>query len=365
MAMKLMDILDGAAKFEASDIHLTEGFSPALRIHGNLATVQAPPLTRDMIYGFLGEMMPPHLQPVLEKNRGADFSHRVGEERRYRVNAYFERERLKMVLRNIPVIIPTLEQLEMPEVLKKIAMFNQGMALVTGATGSGKSTTLAAMIQYANMSVPLCIITVEDPIEFIHKNHKSVVSQREVGVDVPDFNTGLIQSLRQDPDVILIGELRDVDTIRVAIKAAETGHLLFSTLHTTNAVQTIERIISTFRQEERDLVRDQLAYNLKAVISQRLVRRVGGKGRAAAQEIMIVNSTVQKLIYENRIRDIAGVIAGRQEGMVKFDQSLAELVRAKKVEQAEAEDACDDIYALRRFVKGITSTGESGGIIGG
>ncbi|HBF35647.1 TPA: twitching motility protein PilT [Candidatus Sumerlaeota bacterium] len=365
MSIKLREILDGASRFAASDVHLSEGHPPTVRVHGILRIVQAPPLDHETMVEYLNEIMPPIHAPLMEKNRCADFAYCIGEERRYRVSSYYERGKMKIVLRNIPMTIPTLEEIDLPETLKTIALLNQGMVLVTGATGSGKSTSLASMIQYANSVRSLCIITIEDPIEFVHHNNKSIVTQREVGVDVLSFNAGLVQALRQDPDVILIGEMRDVDTMRVAIKSAETGHLVFSTLHTTNAVQTVERIIATFNAEERDMVREQIAYNMKSAISQRLVRRVGGQGRIAAMEIMIVNGSIQKLIYDDRIRDIPGIIAGRQDGMMKFDQSLADLVRAQKVDQAEAETACDDVAALRRFIKGKTATGESGGIIGG
>lgn len=365
MTMKLTDILDGAAKFGASDIHLAEENPPCIRVHGTLKNVQAPPMNHEALADYLKSMMPKVLEPVFAQRGGVDFAYQYGKDRRYRVNAYLESNRMKIVLRTILLQIASIDELELPQVLKRIVMLGRGMVLVTGATGSGKSTTLAAMIQYVNSTVSHCIITIEDPIEFVYHNQKSIISQREVGVDVPDFNTGLIQALRQDPDVILIGELRDTDTMRVAIKAAETGHLVFSTLHTTNAVQTVERIITTFPEEERELVREQIAFNLKSAIAQRLLKRAGGKGRVAALEIMVVNSTVEKLIYENRIRDIPGVMSGREDGMALFDQSLSDLVREKRVDQEEAEHFCDDLFAFRRFVKGIKATGEGGGIIAG
>ncbi len=363
--MKLHDILDGAAKFNASDVHLTENYPPYLRVDGRLKPVQAPPLDGETIDQYARGMMPTQMNERFEKNMAADFAYSYNKELRYRVSVYRERNRLKIVMRAIPMKIPTAEELELPAPLMRIAVMERGMVLVTGATGSGKSTSLAAMIQHANATQNRCVITIEDPIEYVYENQKSIITQREVGVDVPNFHLGLVQSLRQDPDVILIGEMRDADAMRVALTSAETGHLVYSTLHTTNAVQTIERMISTFPEEERDLVREELAYNLKAAISQRLMRRAGGKGRIAAFEIMIVNATISKLIYENRIRDIPGVVAGREEDMMNFDQSLAELVREERIDQAEAERYCDDLYAFRRYVKGGKSTGESGGIIAG
>jgi twitching motility protein PilT len=365
MPMELHDILDGAAKFGASDVHLMEGCPPYLRVDGMLRPVQAPPMDKDLLAYYLKSMMPQDLEPVFQENRGIDFAYMFGQKVRYRVNAYKERSHLKIVLRSIPMSVPTVDEMEMPEVLKRIAMLKRGMIVVTGATGSGKSTTLAAMLQHVNDTMNRCIITIEDPIEYIYQNQKSIVTQREVGVDIPSYDMGLLQALRQDPDVILIGEMRHVETMRVAIKAAETGHLVLSTLHTTNAVQTIERIIANFAEEERELVRQELSFNLKAAIAQRLLRRPGGKGRIAAMEVMVVNATIEKLIYDDRIRDVPGVIRGREDGMMIFDQAIADMVREKKIEQEEAEKYCDDVFALRRFIKGIKATGEGGGIIAG
>lgn len=367
MALKLSDILAGGVKFGSSDIHLSEGYPPYLRVHGLLRPVQAPALDNDTLKSYIQDMMPQRDKYIadMENKGGVDFAYQISESERYRVAAYQERGRLKIVMRTIPTDIPTLEEMELPDTLKKLAVLPRGMVLVTGATGSGKSTSLAAMIRYSNSSEPRCIITIEDPIEFVHDNIKSIVTQREVGEDVSDFTTGLVQALRQDPDTVLIGELRDTETMRVAFQAADTGHLVFSTLHTTNAVQTVERVIATFPEEERDMIREQIATNLKGAIAQRLVRRVGNKGRVAAMEIMVVDTTVQKLIAENRIRDIPGVISGREEGMRLFDQSLSDLVREGKVAQDEAEKNCDDLFAFRRFVKGVQSTGEGGGIIAG
>ena len=237
------------------------------------------------------------------------------------------------------------------------------MVLLTGMTGSGKSTTLAAMIDYLNDLESLRIISIEDPIEYVYKDKKSIISQREVGKDVPDFNVALRQAMRMDPDVILVGEMRDMETIRVAIKAAETGHLVLSTLHTTSAVHTIQRIIGYFPESEHDLLREQLSLNLKASITQRLVKRATGAGRLAAQEIMVVNATVAKLIKDNRIPDIFGVIKGRDDGMQTFDQALADLVRSNRITFDEGALYCEDFYAYKRFIAGIASTGDRGAII--
>ncbi|MBN1866377.1 PilT/PilU family type 4a pilus ATPase [Candidatus Sumerlaeota bacterium] len=365
MRIELNAILDGASKIGASDIHLNQNNPPYLRVDGILRPIQAPPLDHETLAYYLKSMMPAGLEPAFEEKRGIDFGYQYGVKVRFRVNAYYERSKMKIVLRSISLHIPSIDDLDLPETLKRVSMLRRGMVLVTGATGSGKSTTLAAMIQYVNEKMNRCIITIEDPIEYIYENKTSIVTQREVGVDVPDFNTGLVQALRQDPDVILIGEMRSSETMAVAIKAAQTGHLVFSTLHTINAVQTIERVLGSFPQDERELVREELSFNLKAAISQRLIRRAGGKGRIAAMELMIVTTTIEKLIHEDRIRDIPGVLRGREDGMMLYDQSLADLVREGKIEQAEAERHCDDVFALRRFIKGVKSTGETGGIIAG
>ena len=364
-AMDLHDILRGAAQFRASDVHLMEDHVPYLRVDGMLRPVQAPPLDHETLMFYLKSMMPQVLEPVLEERRGIDFAYQFGKDCRYRVNAYYERDNLKLVFRSIPLKIPTIDELELPQTLKRLAMLQRGMVLVTGATGSGKSTTLAAMVQYINSTQSRCLITIEDPIEYIYENQKSILTQREVGVDVLEFHVGLVQALRQDPDVILIGEMRTAETMHVTIQAAETGHLVLSTLHTTNAVQTDERIIASFPEDERNLVRELLSFNVKGAVSQRLLRRTGGKGRVAAMEIMVANATIEKLIYEDRIRDIPGVLRGREEGMMLFDQSLADLVRAGKVDMEEAERYSDDVYAMRRYVKGVSTSGDNAGIIAG
>jgi twitching motility protein PilT len=267
-------------------------------------------------------------------------------------------------MRNIPMKVPSIDEMHLPDVLKAIATRHRGMVLVTGITGSGKTTTLASMINHLNTTESRRIITIEDPIEFKYASIKSVISQREIGRDVPDFSTALRQAMRSDPDVILVGEMRDVETIRIAIKAAETGHLVFSTLHTTGAIHTIQRILGYFDRKEHDMLRDQLGLNLVSAITQRLVKTSDGKGRRAALEIMVNNGVIKKLIMEDRIMDIRGVMVGREEGMRVMDQSLADLIREKMLTIDEAAKYCDDFYALKRYVAGISSSGDRGGIIG-
>ncbi len=277
---------------------------------------------------------------------------------------YFQTGKLCGTLRSIPMSIPTIEQLKLDDTIAGIAANHRGMVLVTGITGSGKSTTLAAMIDHINSKESRRIITIEDPIEFRYTNIKSLISQREVGSDVGNFAEALRSALRADPDVILVGEMRDVETIRIAIKATETGHLVFSTLHTRGAVHTIQRILGNFEQSEHDTLRDQLSLNLLAAITQRLVKTQDGKGRRAAMEIMVNNGVVAKLMKENRISDINGVMTTREDGMRTMDQALADLIKSKDITLDEAHQHCNDLYALKRFVKGISSSGDRGGIIG-
>jgi twitching motility protein PilT len=357
-------LFGGAVQNNASDIHIMEGAPPYFRLRGDLKRVEMPPLTHKDMHELLKEIMPEFLRHSLEEHRGVDCSYQLGNTGRFRVVVYYQSGKLCATLRSIPVQIPSIDELQLPPVLKKIALYHRGMVLVTGITGSGKSTTLASMINELNNTEARRIITIEDPIEYRYMTKKCIVSQREVGSDVGDFTTALRQSLRADPDVILVGEMRDAETIRIAIKAAETGHLLFSTLHTTGAVHTIQRIIGNFRHEEHNLLREQLSLNLRAAITQRLVKTADGKGRCAALEILVITSVAAKLILENRAADLGPLMGSRDEGMQTMDQGLADLVRSKRITMEEAARYCNDFYALKRFVAGIVSSGDSGGIIG-
>ncbi len=365
-SMDLKPLVQLCLKSNASDVHLGEGHPPYLRIDGILRPVQMTPfdgtVMRQVFQTLAGRE---EFAQKLESRRAVDFAWQPVPELRFRVVAYYERDRLRITMRAIPIRIPTIEELELPETIRKIADFPRGLVLVTGMTGSGKSTTMAAMLDHINNTYSHCIITIEDPIEYVHENKKCAISQREVGRDVSDFTSGLVQAMRQDPDVLLIGEMRDPETMKVALQAAETGHFVLSTLHTANATHSLERIIANFPQTEHDLIRDMLASNLKAAIGQRLVRRAGGKGRVAALEIMIVESSIQKMIRENRIHEVGAVIKSREQGMQTYDQALADLVRAQKITDEEAVANCDDEFAYKRAVKGVAATGDRGGIIAG
>ena len=364
MALNVQQLIEGAFQFGASDIHIVQDSLVYLRIDGYMRPVKEYQVTRDDLAGFLDKIMPPYMRDNLEQRRGADFAWQPDDRMRFRVSAYYERERLRIVMRLIKIKIATIDELGLPEVVKVISGWYRGMVLLTGVTGSGKSTTLAAMINYINQRESRCMITIEDPIEMVHPNIKSIISQREVGRDIQDFRSGLVQALRQDPDVILIGEMRDPETIRTALRASETGHYVFSTMHTSNALHTIDRILAEFEEKEHALLREQLASNLRATITQRLVRKAGGKGRVAAMEIMVVNGMIRKLLLQNEISSIGTVIRERREGMTLFDQHLADFVREEIIDEKEALQYVEDEAAFRRYVKGRLSTADRGGIIG-
>lgn len=361
--MNFEQLVQGAIKHNASDIHILQDSAPFLRINGSLVRIDCDPWGQEFIQKIVTEILPVRIAHLLETNRGVDFSFQYRNMERFRCVAFYEQERLGVAMRCIPMQIPTLDQLEMPEVLKSIARIHRGMVLLTGITGSGKSTTLAAMIDYLNRTEARRVITIEDPVEYIYEPAKCIISQREVGDDIPDFATGLRQALRMDPDAILIGEMRDLETMRVSIKAAETGHLVLSTLHTTGAVHTIQRIVSHYPDQEHELVREQLSLNLKGSITQRLLKRASGSGRIAAQEILVVTDTVAKLVRENRIPDIFPIIRGREAGMRTFDQALADLVREEKVTFEEGKKYCEDFYAYRRYIRGVSSSSDKGAIL--
>lgn len=364
MALNTKGLVEGAYNHNASDIHIVQDSLVYVRIDGHMRPVQGAHATREDIEEFLRSIMPPYVQKDLDVRRGADFAWQPDERMRFRVSAYYERDRLRLVMRLIKIKLATIDDLELPDTFKTIASWQRGIVLLTGVTGSGKSTTLAAILNHINETDSRCIITIEDPIEMVHPNIRSLVSQREVGRDVESFRHGLVQALRQDPDVILIGEMRDPETISTALRAAETGHFVFSTMHTSNALHTIERILAEFDEGEHALLREQLANNLRATITQRLVRRAGGKGRRAALEVMIVNETIRKLLLEDQIPSIGTVIRERRDGMMLFDQHLADLVRAQIVEEAEAYKYVEDEATFRRYLKGRMATADRGGIIG-
>ncbi len=362
--MELNDILKVALRAGASDIHLKAGLPPTFRINGRLVPYKdVKRLTPDEINRMALSIMNPIQKEEFKRNHELDLAYGVPGLGRFRVNVFQQRGTIGIVLRVIPFGVATFEQLNLPPVLEKVADYERGLILVTGTTGSGKSTTLAAMIDHINSRKTKHIITIEDPIEFLIRDKRSIVNQREVGTDTLSFAVALKSALRQDPDVIMVGEMRDFETIETALTAAETGHLVLSTLHTLDATETINRIVSVFPPYQQKQVRLQLASVLRAVIAQRLVPRADGKGRVPALEIMIVTPRIKELIIDkDRTREIPDAIAKGHlsYGMQSFDQSLMFLYKKGLItfEEALRQSSNPDDFKLR--ASGVSGTSDAG-----
>lgn len=338
-----VSLLQAAFQKNASDIHLMPGSAPAFRIKGEIRNVNSPPLTDQDILQILGWIISDkNVKEKIQDIKDFDSSFEIKNLCRFRINVYRHRFGFGVIFRIIPATIPTIEQLSLPKALVKIAEIPRGLVLVTGATGSGKSSTLAAMVHHINATFHAHILTIEDPIEFIHTQKKSRITQREIGSHTETFAGALRSALRQDPDVILVGEMRDSETIDIALKAAETGHLVLSTIHTTDAIKTIGRLVSVFSPNEQKMVRLRLADNLVSTISQRLIKKADGKGMVAAQEIMISNGAIQECIANP---DLTGQMndyiskSHDSSGGQTFEQHLAELYRSKLITLEEAKSA--------------------------
>jgi twitching motility protein PilT len=328
--MDITELLAFSVKQGASDLHLSAGLPPMIRVDGDVRRINLPPLQHSEVHALIYDIMNDRQRKDYEQHLETDFSFEVPGVARFRVNAFNQNRGAGAVFRTIPSKVLTMDELGMGAVFRTIAMLPRGLVLVTGPTGSGKSTTLAAMLDYVNENRHDHILTIEDPIEFVHQSKKCLVNQREVHRDTHGFSAALRSALREDPDIILVGEMRDLETIRLALTAAETGHLVFGTLHTTSAAKTIDRVIDVFPGEEKDMVRAMLSESLQAVISQTLLKKVGG-GRVAAHEIMIGTPAVRNLIREGKVAQMYSAIqTGAAHGMVTLDQCLKDLV-AKRV----------------------------------
>jgi twitching motility protein PilT len=324
--MKLADILHTAHEHKASDIHIIPGHPPMMRVNTVMTPMDYPLLTPASVKAMLEEMVNPQQVKRFEEQQDLDFSYAVKELGRYRVNAHMQRGSVGLAMRAIKSKVPPLEALNLPEVISRLTYLPRGLVLVTGDTGSGKSTTLAAMIEAMNQRYRKHIITLEDPIEYSFVSNKSLIEQRELGHDMPTFSSGLKHALRQDPDIILVGEMRDLDTTALAISAAETGHLVLSTLHTVNASQTVERIVDMYPSGQQNQIRAMLGNTLQAVLSQTLFSRIDEPGMVPAVEVMLCTPAVRNIIREARTFEIPNVIdTNRQMGMVSLDNSIAEL----------------------------------------
>ena len=361
--MQLNEILQIAVKGNASDIHLKAGLPPLFRVDGALIPLKnAERMSPEQLNGMMQSIMTPGQMAHFEANHEVDLAHSIAGLGRFRVNAFQQRGTVGVVFRVIPFSVRTVEQLNLPKVVERISMEPRGLVLVTGTTGSGKSTSLAAMIDYINSNRTCHIITIEDPIEFLIRDKRSVVNQREIGVDTNNFSTALRSALRQDPDVILVGEMRDFETIETAITAAETGHLVMSTLHTIDAAETITRIVAAFPPHQQQQIRLQLASIIKGIISQRLVPRADGKGRVPAVEVLVSTARVRECISDKeKSRELTDAIAKgfTTYGMQTFDQSLMHHIKRGLVTYDEAlmHVSNPDDFALR--FKGIASTSDS------
>jgi twitching motility protein PilT len=335
--MDITELLILTREREASDLHLAVGNPPALRIHGKLVRLDYPPLTDQDLHEMLYDVLTDEQKSRFEESHDLDMSLELQNIGRFRVNVFVERLGEGAAFRLIPTQIRSLEQLGMPPVLQQLAAKDRGLILVTGPTGSGKSTTLAAMIDIVNTERTDHIITIEDPIEFVHYHKGCIVNQREVGPHTKSFAAALRSALREDPDVILVGEMRDLETIQMALTAAETGHLVMATLHTNSAAQTINRIIDVFPPHQQEQIRVQLSEALLAVLAQTLMPRVDGRGRVAAVELLVANSGIRNLIREGKTFQIPSMIeTGAKEGMISLDQSLRDLVRRGLISPEEA-----------------------------
>ncbi len=343
-------------KREASDLHLKAGQPGMMRLRGSIVRMDMPPITQAQMEKLVDPIMNDHHREILARTGGADFAHIIGQDEcRFRVNLFKQRGNLAMVARRVNTSVPTFEKLGLPPSIEKLCHFEQGMIILAGVTGSGKSTTIASMLDYINGREALHILTIEDPIEFVFQDRMSIVNQREVGLDVSDWHTALKHAVREDPDVILVGEMRDADTFEAGIHAAETGHVVFGTIHASTAASTIGRILDLFPPDKHHAVRTSLAFNLKAVVAQKLLPAIKpGVQRVPTNEIMIINPTIRELILKSEDKKLPDAIRiGFLEGMLDFTESLLQLFNRKDIDMATALEFAPNPEQLKMAMKGI------------
>ena len=350
--MDLLTILDKAVSLNASDVHITVDLSPIARVNGKFIKLEQQILTNQDVYNLLKQIIDEKLIHKINTEGELDFSISLSNGYRVRANIYKQKGNYAMALRIIPREIPSFEELKLPEVIKEFAKKQKGLILITGPTGSGKSTTLASLIDLINKTRQCHIITLEDPIEYIHRHKKSIVNQREIGKDSIDFNSALKASLRQDPDVILVGEMRDPETISIALRAAETGHLVFSTMHTIGAAKTIDRIIDSFEASKQQQIRSQLSTVCTGIVSQQLIPSIDESSRIVATEVMIANTAIRNLIRENKIYQIQNIIqTSSKQNMFSMDQDVSRLYKQGLISKESLLSRCDDLQYVRKIVQ--------------
>lgn len=338
--MDITQLLAFVMQNNASDLHLSATNPPIVRVFGSLKRLKAEPLSNEDIRGMLYSIMNDEQRADFERDLELDFAISFGEKARFRVNAFTNRNGAAAVFRTIPSVVPTMEELDLPPVMRRFAELEKGIVLVTGPTGSGKSTTLASLINHINETMPKHILTVEDPVEFFHSSKKALVNHRELGNDTHSFGRALKSALREDPDVILVGEMRDHETISLALTAAETGHLVFGTLHSNSAAKTIDRIIDVFPTGDKDMIRAMLSSSLQGVVAQSLLKRKGGQGRVAAFEVLVGTNAVRNLIRENQIPQMYSMIqTGSRYGMITMEDAIQGLLDQGIVDEEEARAA--------------------------
>jgi twitching motility protein PilT len=335
-----------------SDLHLTTGSPPVMRVHGHIQRIKFRELTNKDMEALVYEIMEEEWRMRFLEKLDYDFAYEIEGLARFRVNVFWQRKGLGAVMRTIPSKILSADQLGLPDAVRRFCMLTKGLVLVTGPTGSGKSTTLAAMVDLINDTRADHVLTIEDPIEFVHQNKKCLVNQREITTNTKSFANALRAALREDPDVILVGEMRDKETIELGITAAETGHLVFGTLHTSTAPKTVDRIIDVFPADQQEQIRAMLAESLKGVVSQVLLRKKDGKGRVAAHEVMVGTSAVSNLIRENKVFQIPSMIqTGKKDGMQLLDQHILEFLMSGQIDAEEAYMKCNNKQAFRQYLK--------------
>ncbi len=362
MDFDFAEVLEKMVAARASDVHLTPGSPPVLRVRGLVKPMEGyesltPQHTRDVVYSILSDDQ----RKRFETNKSLDFAYAIPGVARFRVNTYFQRGSISAALRHTPDEIPSLDELGLPAVLGQFTKLPRGFVLVTGPTGSGKSTTLASMVDVINKEREEHILTIEDPIEFLHRHQRCIVNQREIGSDAPDFSSALRAALRQDPDVILVGEMRDLETVSTALTAAETGHLVFATLHTQSASQTVDRIIDVFPTHQQGQVRMQLSVGLQGIVTQQLLPTADGSGRAVASEVLVPTPAIRNLIREGKTHQIYSTIqTSAATGMQTMDADLAQLVRRGIINRALAEQRAAQPEELKRLLGGATGSEQNG-----